>query len=483
MILKYAVEKVRSMKVIRNLFMFCLWILYSKLSVAETLPQEIKSILAGYKDKVSLSIRNPDGVEVLSLNSARPMAPASVAKSVSTACSLSTLGPSFQFETVFAYRGQVSGDVLKGDLIISGNGDPSLVTENLREIIEKIRVLYGIKTIQGDLIFDTSYFNSDGLSMAEGFEGDAGRSFTALLTPFPMNQNSFAFWAAPDLGTGNKARVAILPANVLEIRIANQVREGGSTQLSVAYQPQAKSATVSGTVDKDGDIKGVYRAAPEPYSYYFSLIQKLWKETGGEWSKGTYKIQRSVQGKKILVKHQSKNLSQILMDINKFSLNLGAELVFLAAGQKGMALPANYDKSKAMLERCFNTYDIGSDGIELTNASGLARDSKIKTSALTKFLSQYHNSQFSSEYLASLSILGIDGTAKSRLTEYAGRGRVKTGTLKDVRSIAGYLYDQKHRPYTFAMFFNGISMSDPKVKNTEDQVMARMFQKNFEFEK
>lgn len=470
------------MKVLQSLFFICSWVLCNELCYAESLSQEIKNMLAGYKNKVSLSIRNPEGVEVMAINSEQGMAPASVAKSVSTACSLAALGPSFQFETIFGYRGQVSGSVLKGDLIISGNGDPSLVTENLREIIEKIRVLYSIKTIQGDLIFDTSYFNSDGLSMAEGFEGDAGRSFTALLTPFPMNQNSFAFWAAPDLGVGSKARVEILPANVLDIKIANQVREGGSTQLIVSYQPQSKSATVSGTVDKDGDLKGVYRAAPDAYSYYFSLIQKLWKETGGEWSKGTYKIQRSVQGKKTLVKHQSKNLSQILMDINKFSLNLGAELVFLAAGQKGATVPANYDKSKAMLARCLADYSIPADGIALMNASGLTRDSRMKTSALTKFLSQYHNSQFSAEYLASLSILGIDGTAKSRLTEYAGRGRVKTGTLKDVRSIAGFLYDQKHRPYTFAMFFNDVSMGDPKIKVTEDQVMEKLFKQNFVFD-
>ncbi|MFN8944606.1 MAG: D-alanyl-D-alanine carboxypeptidase, partial [Pseudobdellovibrionaceae bacterium] len=147
--------------------------------------------------------------------------------------------------------------------------------------IEKIRVLYGIRKIDGDLIFDISYFNSEGLKISEGFEADAGRSFTTLLTPFPMNQNSFAVWAAPDLGSGQKARVSILPANVLDIRITNQVREAGTTQLSVSYQPQTRSAVVTGTVDRDGDLKGVYRAAPDTYDYYFRLIQKIWKDSGG----------------------------------------------------------------------------------------------------------------------------------------------------------------------------------------------------------
>lgn len=443
------------------------------------LAQEVRSLLGAYKNKVSFSLRGPDGIELMDVNAQQSVAPASVAKSVSTACSLAALGPSYQFETSFSVRGQVSGDTLKGDLVISGNGDPSLVTEHLREVIEKIRVLYGIKNIQGDLIFDVAYLNSEGLTMAEGFEGDAGRSFTALLTPFPMNQNSFGVWAAPDLGSGNKARVAVLPNDVLDLKIANQVKEGGSTQLSVSYQPQSKSLSVSGTVDRDGDLKGVYRAAPEAYQYYFSLIQKLWKDAGGTWAKGSYKIQKSVSGKKLLVKHQSKYLSQILMDVNKFSLNLGAELVFLAAGSQSGT--ASYEKSQTMLKRCLSEYGVKDDEIHLTNASGLSRETRVKTSALTKFLSQYHESQFAPEYLSSLSILGIDGTAKSRLNSFSGKGRVKTGTLRDVRSIAGFLYDEKHRPYTFAMIFNDVSMGDPKIKALEDQVIEKLFRGKFEF--
>ena len=123
-----------------------------------------------------------------------------------------------------------------------------------------------------------------------------------------------------------------------------------------------------------------------------------------------------------------------------------------------------------------------SEDISLMNASGLARDSKIKTSALSQFLYKYHESQFSSEYLASLSILGVDGTAKARLNQFAGRGRVKTGTLRDVRSIAGYIYDEKHRPYSFAMFFNDVSMGDPKIKATEDEILEKIFRKNFKFD-
>ncbi len=477
------------MKQIRNfsIWMICFLFFFSCVGQAETqragkngvLEKEIRNLLSGYKNKVSFSIRGPDGGELLDINGQQSMAPASVAKSVSTACSLSKLGPSYQFETNFSYRGQVTGETLKGDLVISGNGDPSLVTEQLREVIEKIRVLYGIKTIQGDLIFDVAYLNSEGLTMADGFEGDAGRSFTALLTPFPMNQNSFAVWAAPDLGSGNKARVAVLPNDVLDLRITNQVKEGGSTQLSVSYQPQSKALTVSGVVDRDGDLKGVYRAAPEAYQYYFKLIQKLWRDAGGEWGKGSYKIQKNVNGKKLLVKHQSKYLSQIMMDVNKFSLNLGAELVFLAAGsQSGVA---SYEKSQAMLTRCLSDHGIRDEEIHLANASGLSRETRLKTSALTNFLNKFHESQFAPEYLSSLSILGVDGTAKTRLNSFSGRGRVKTGTLRDVRSIAGFLYDEKHRPYSFAMIFNDVSMGDPKIKATEDQVIEKIFEKNFEF--
>mgnify|MGYP003704413851 CR=1 FL=1 len=61
-----------------------------------------------------------------------------------------------------------------GDLP-QGNGDPSLIIEDLHEIIEKLRFVHGIQKITGHLVIDASYFGKKSLSIADGFEGEERR--------------------------------------------------------------------------------------------------------------------------------------------------------------------------------------------------------------------------------------------------------------------------------------------------------------------
>lgn len=449
--------------------------------LAGPLADEIQALLRPYGEKAAFSVRGPGGEELMQVRGQTLYAPASVAKSVSTACSLWELGPQYQFETSFGYRGKVQNGKLTGDLIIQGSGDPSMVTEQIREVIEKIRHVYRIKTIQGQIIFDVSFLGTKTLTMAEGFGGDAGRSFATMLTPLPLNQNSFSFWAAPNLESLKQTNITILPRDVMDIKVKNQVKVGASSQVSAYYNPELRSASLGGTASRDGDLRGVYRAAPDVYEYYFNLIRQFWTDAGGTWEKPSYKIETSAVTSTPLLKHSSKYLSQILMDINKFSLNLGAEMVLLTAGANKLGTPATYEKSKTLLGNCLKEFGVNEGGIELSNASGLSRDSKMKPSELTKFLMNYWKHPYSPEYLSSLSLLGLDGTAKSRLTKFAGRGRVKTGTLKDVHTIAGFLFDEDHRPYSFALFFNDVSMGNPALKKTEDRVMELLLERNFRF--
>ncbi|MBK7963455.1 MAG: D-alanyl-D-alanine carboxypeptidase/D-alanyl-D-alanine-endopeptidase [Bdellovibrionales bacterium] len=234
---------------------------------------------------------------------------------------------------------------------------------------------------------------------------------------------------------------------------------------------------MSGTISSDAEPKGLYRSVDDPYVYYTKLIRRLWTDSGGEWSsKEKYSIEIQPVKMTLLWKNYSRPLAKILMDINKLSLNLGAEMTLLAAGASKRNYPANYEKSLAVIKSCLKDFGVVENDIVLTNASGLSREAEIKTTALTQFLYQMQKSSYSAEYLASFSLLGIDGTTKSRLQEYAGRGRVKTGSIRGVRSITGILTSKKREPYTFALILNGVDASDPDVKKSEDRVLEKILQ-------
>ena len=59
-------------------------------------------------------------------NSIKMFMPASNEKIPTAASALTVLGPDFKFETDLCYNGNIAGDTLKGDLIVFGNGDPTL---------------------------------------------------------------------------------------------------------------------------------------------------------------------------------------------------------------------------------------------------------------------------------------------------------------------------------------------------------------------
>ncbi len=462
----------------KKLLIFSLFshIFIARGSVAGPLQSDLNQILKSYDNSVSLSVRSLAGEEVAQINGTKMSSPASVAKMLSSACALSELGPHFQFESFFGFTGKIEGSTLKGNLIVSGTGDPSFVNEDLKEVIEKLRYLHGIKKIEGKLIFDTSYLTTPILQFAEDtFKGDSGRAFTAQITATPVNFNAFSAWAAFDL-RGNATRTALLPQDSLDLRIVNQLKVSNSQNASITFDPAKKLVVLSGTVADKNEARGFYRSVPDPYNYFYTLFKNNWSIAGGEWTTPQFEIKNTRIESKLLWRHPSRSLNHILIDINKSSLNFGAEMISLAAGVKRFGAPASFDKSQRMLSECLQKFAVKKESMRLANASGLSRDSLMQSSALTKFLASYASSPYAPEYLSSFSLLGMDGTTRSRLKTLAGQARLKTGSIDQVRSIAGYLYPKNKSPLVFAMFINGPKAEGPMAIETENKILKLLLE-------
>ncbi|MGZ3236329.1 MAG: D-alanyl-D-alanine carboxypeptidase, partial [Burkholderiaceae bacterium] len=107
---------------------------------------------------VGLYIQDVSGSKVLAaLNQNVPLSPASTMKLVTSDAALELLGPTFTWKTQAYATGSQVGDVLQGDLIIKGSGDPKLVIENFWLFMRQIRAK-GIREINGNLVLDRSVF-------------------------------------------------------------------------------------------------------------------------------------------------------------------------------------------------------------------------------------------------------------------------------------------------------------------------------------
>ncbi len=437
----------------------------------------LKTEIQGFAGDLSFSVRELEtGKEIAEVSGSQARVPASVAKLVSSACALKSLGTDYSFPTEFGYRGQISKGVLNGDLIIQGSGDPSFVIEDLAQNLRILRAGLGLKEIKGKLIVDLSYFQKEELNFAsDDFAYDDGRSFTSSLTALPFNHNSFAIWITAQKP---QAHVALVPADALDYKIVNQVRvvPGTIQSIQVNFQPQVKLLTVSGQIGESAEPKAVYRSVGNPMEYFARTFANLWRESGGVWAKPEFQLVLKSQPYTSLFVHRSRPVSRLLMDINKLSTNFGAELVGLAAANKSFGSPVDLGKQTQWLKECLKTFSIPESQIVLTNASGLSRTTKMSASGLSDFLVKQRREEYFPEYLSSLSILGRDGTTRSRFKAKQGKARLKTGSIKNVRSIAGYVDSQTKGALTFALIINSNSISDAKKQDLENRVLEELLE-------
>ncbi len=431
----------------------------------------VSEILKAYGDNAALSVRTLRGAVEYAYNDGKLYSPASLAKIFSSACVLDELGSDFRYETPWSYRGTINNSTLEGDIIITGSGDFSFVIEDLKMIVEYLRVALGIQRINGKMIFETNFLSKPILSFSDDFQGDRGRAFSASITAAPINHNAFSIWVMPDRP---RPRIEILPQDTIDLKIENRLStipgrfRGSRTNLD--FRLDERKLIMSGQIGGGDDLRIYYRALPNPYETFARLFKHNFNLLGGQW-KGDWEIATNVVKSGNLWTHRSMNMSRLLIDVNKLSTNFGAEMALMAAAHKSSKSPVDERKVTDFLSRCLASFGMSKKEIFLENASGLSRNSQFQPAAMTSFLSKLSESKFFPEFLSSLSVLGQDGTTKSRLQNFGGMARLKTGTLRDVRALAGYVFPEQGMPMTMALVLNCGRCDLERWQRLEDEIL------------
>jgi serine-type D-Ala-D-Ala carboxypeptidase/endopeptidase (penicillin-binding protein 4) len=120
------------------------------------------------------------GRTLLAVQAREPVNPASLAKLLTTYAALDLLGPAWTWATPVWLTGPVQDGVLDGDLVIKGQGDPTLVLERVWLLLRRVQQL-GVREIAGDIVLDHSAFAPSGADPAD-FDGEALRPTTCSPT-------------------------------------------------------------------------------------------------------------------------------------------------------------------------------------------------------------------------------------------------------------------------------------------------------------
>jgi len=438
-----------------------------------TLPPAIAAALAQAKVPQSAFALWAQPVDAASpswgVNPDAPLNPASVFKLVTTAAALDLLGPAWSWKTPVAFTGPVHKGVLQGSLVIRGSGDPSLVMERLWLLLRRVRDA-GVREIAGDIVLDHGAFAADPRSPAD-FDGAPSEPYNVLPDALLLNFKSVVLSFAPD-PEARVARVVSEPplagfAVDATVPLARGACDDWRGKLKAATDDAARWR-FAGAYPASCGARSWPLAYADPASYDARLVEALWREMGGGL-KGQVHDGAAPPDATPAFEFASPTLAEVVRDINKYSNNVMAEQVFLTlaaqSGQSAQAARATQtaqapavatpEAARAVLADWLHTrVGPAADATVIENGSGLARGTRISARALGALLQHVWRSPAMPELASSLPLNGVDGTLRRAASATPGRAHLKTGSMRDVVAIAGYVLADSGRRYVLVAIVN-----------------------------
>ena len=403
--------------------------------------------------------------------------PASTMKLVTTYAALELLGPSHQWKTEFYTDGTLADGVLNGNLYLKGGGDPKLNMEKLWLLMRDLRA-NGVREVRGDLVLDRSHFVQPALPVFDDDGGDHSKPFLVGPDSLLVNLKALRFIARNE---GGKVSINVEPP-IASVRIDNRVQPLPAGKcpdwpdVRYASLPSADGVTVTVTGKLAAGCSGqTYLSLLDHAQYAAGAVRAIWGELGGS-IQGADRLGGVPPKARLLARAFSPDLVEIIRDINKYSNNTMARQLFLSLGA-AFRNEHDADDSKAaqrVIRGWLAKKGLLAPHLVIENGSGLSRDERVSAREMASLLQSAWNSPYAAEFIASMPVVGMDGTMRRRLrgTPVAGNAHIKTGTLNNVRAIAGYSRDGAGNTWAVVAILN-----DPKpwgASSILDQVLTSL---------
>ncbi len=409
----------------------------------------------------SVVIRVADGATVLSHQPGASLQPASTLKLVTSIVALEQLGPTYRGRAEFRTKGELVDGELRGDLLLRGVGNPDLNWEALQRMLQTLRHK-GISQINGDLVLDRQWFQPPRADLGvPPFDETPEFQYNVIPDALLLNTNLLQL----DLESSEREnttimRVGLTPAMDRVTVISNMTLvDRACADWEDGWKLPAVSRHENGSIriELQGEFPKKCAASTavnilDRVDFADRLFRTLWRNLGGTFSgqtrESTVSDTASVDTRR-LTQHQSRTLAELTRDINKRSDNPMTRLLYLTLG----AMAANDSetvttkRAERQVRTWFRQHRIDDDGLVLENGSGLSRIERIRPAQLAAVLQAAYRSDWAPEFMASLPIVAVDGGMRNRLRKSpaAGHARIKTGTLRDVSAVAGFVPDANNQ--------------------------------------
>jgi serine-type D-Ala-D-Ala carboxypeptidase/endopeptidase (penicillin-binding protein 4) len=409
---------------------------------------------------------------LLAINANAPLIPASNNKVLTAVWALDVLGADHRFHTDLLVSGEVDGaGVLRGDVIIRGSGDPGFgYPHTNRDPMTPLRTMAqqlharGVRVVEGGVVGDPFAF--DTILLGPAWPQDTGggaAQYAPRVSGLPFQRNMLWVQAIPGAGG---VEIQLHPA-VDVVPVVSTVRTGGSRAWAVRH-PHQDTIHVRGAVSGRGPFRygvGVY----DPALLTAGALRLALTEAGIQ-VRGPARVGPTPQGARAVHRHVSAPLASYMPRLNQDSDNFFAEHVWKAAA-RGAIGEGSYTRGGAASALHFmRRARVPAGQVFQFDGSGLSSHNRASANAMVRALVYGHRAPWSDVLHRSMAVAADRSGTLSRMyrgTAAAGNLHAKTGYIRGVRTLSGYVRAANGELIAFSFLFNGANTNGARVVQEE----------------
>jgi len=458
-------------------------------SRTETLGAALDTVLsrpAFTRAQTALLVRSlATGETLFARNPLTWLVPASTMKVLTAVAAAERLGWGYRFETRLYATGPVVQGTLRGDLLVVGSGDPSINPRHPSrvdtfEAWARALKAQGIVHIGGHVVGDDSAVEQPGWGVGWAWD-DLVEGYGAAYAALQYHEGEVRVTIGPGATPGAPAVLYLSPANhgLFVVNEAVTAAEGSDGWLALSRDPGTRFLTVAGRAPLGAAPRSAITAVANPTLFFTEELRAVLQRLGITVDGAAADIDALSDRPRaddswLLLVDQSPPLSELVDVTLKWSRNEYAEALLMALDPDP---PATARDALRVLRETLAGLGVDPRGFTSRDGSGLSRNDYLSAEALVQTLSAaWQRPHWRDTFKATLPQAGWSGSLADRLqgTAAAGRVHAKTGSMSNVRSLAGYVETSAGEPLVFAFLVNGFDVPASEVDDRIDELLLAL---------
>ncbi|MBX3043969.1 MAG: D-alanyl-D-alanine carboxypeptidase/D-alanyl-D-alanine-endopeptidase [Candidatus Kapabacteria bacterium] len=412
-----------------------------------------------------------------SRNADKLLTPASTTKLFTTYTLLRQIGSEAYISTEVYHDGTIQPDgIIKGNIYIYGKGDALFSTSDLEVLADKVRKS-GIRKITGNVYSDGTFYDDETERIVYSRDKDVVQA-TPPIAALNIDRNAATIIVKAGPRAGDPPSVQVIPFSDSHI-IINNAKVGtvkskkAGIRVNTKMLPDGRQQFItSGNIKPNSTFTYQHLIHNPPLTIAGAFKNRL--KAGGIVIDGDFGVVSRAESDSIKSDYKyiadfKRPVFDIINPVNKDSDNYLAEILFKMIGANYGNRHDNAPSTRKFMDSLFTKDNIECNKCKLNDGSGLSRRNVVTTESLIGILNNATYYEFYDDFKNSLSIAGEDGTLRKRMKGTNAEKNLlgKTGTLRNVSALAGYVRTLDGDNLVFAFIFNGPNVGVYKLIENE----------------